>query len=224
VRAVIADRRRLLAPCAQQRRVIASIADHAEVDLAPIEIDAADRRKAIGDRLSQQLTESRLGQALSRSQLAELARLRGEVGLLRRDSQELAQLRARPQAVVAQTGYMQGAAGIFRSPWQGMWQPLSGRIKKEGNRLVYQIDADQVPEFVYQRGEKGTDKVRWIWPATGDSCDVRRPTAQSRNVSAMGTFRLELDRPRSGKHPRAARLCGFRGRSLRQGRARDELG
>ncbi|MBI3862979.1 MAG: hypothetical protein HY290_13895 [Planctomycetia bacterium] len=94
---------------------------------------------------------------------------------------------------------MQGSAGIFRSPWQGMWQALPGRIKKEGNRLIYQIDADQVPEFVYQKGEKGTDKIRWIWPAAGDACDIRRPAAQSRNSSAVGKFRIELDRPRPGQ-------------------------
>ena len=64
---------------------------------------------------------------------------------------------------------VQGAKDIFRSAWQGMWQPLPGRIKKEGNRLVYQIDADQTPEFLYQRGTRGTDKIRWIWPASGES-------------------------------------------------------
>ena len=46
------------------------------------------------EKLSKQLGESQLDQDLSKSQLAELLRLRGEVGLLRRDSQELARLRA----------------------------------------------------------------------------------------------------------------------------------
>src|SRR5262249_39523548 len=94
---------------------------------------------------------------------------------------------------------VQGAADIFRSAWQGMWQPLPGRIKKNGNRLVYQIDADQTPEFRYRRGTRGTDKIRWIWPASNESCAVRQPTAQSRNLSAVGKFRLQLDRPRPGK-------------------------
>src|SRR5262249_44009226 len=81
---------------------------------------------------------------------------------------------------------IQGATGIFRSAWQGMWQALPGRIQAEGKRLVCHIAADQVPEFVYEKGETGTNKVRWTWPASGDSCAVRRPTAQSKSLSAVG--------------------------------------
>jgi RNA polymerase sigma factor (sigma-70 family) len=50
------------------------------------------------EKLSGQLAEARQGQALSKTQLAELLRLRGEVGPLRRDSQDLAKLRAAQQA------------------------------------------------------------------------------------------------------------------------------
>jgi hypothetical protein len=104
---------------------------------------------------------------------------------------------------------MQGAAGIFRSRWQGMWRPLPGRMTKDGKRLVWQIDADQVPEFAYQKGERGTEKVRWIWPATGDSCAVRRPAAKNRNASAVGKFRLELERPRPGQEALLETYNGF---------------
>jgi hypothetical protein len=94
---------------------------------------------------------------------------------------------------------VQGAADIFRSAWQGMWRPLPGRVRKDGNRLVYQIDPAQTPEFLYKKGTKGTEKVRWVWPASDARPAVRRPAAQSRSPSAVGRFRLELDRPRPGQ-------------------------
>lgn len=50
------------------------------------------------EKLSGQLTDARQGQSLSKAQLSELLRLRGEVGPLRRDSQELARLRAAQRA------------------------------------------------------------------------------------------------------------------------------
>jgi RNA polymerase sigma factor (sigma-70 family) len=49
------------------------------------------------EKLSAQLADAKRP-GLSEAQLAELLRLRGEVGTLRHDSQELARLRARPQA------------------------------------------------------------------------------------------------------------------------------
>ncbi len=50
------------------------------------------------EELSGELSNARQGQSLGKAQLAELLRLRGEVGPLRRDSQDLAKLRAREQA------------------------------------------------------------------------------------------------------------------------------
>src|SRR5436190_906852 len=77
--------------------------------------------------------------------------------------------------------------------------PATGGMTKDGKTLVWQIDADHVPEFTYQKGERGTEKVRWIWPGAGDSCAVRRPAAKNRHVSTVGKFRLELERPRPGQ-------------------------
>ncbi len=50
------------------------------------------------EKLSAQLSETRQNQELSKAQLSELLRLRGEVGPLRQDSQDLARLRARQLA------------------------------------------------------------------------------------------------------------------------------
>lgn len=93
---------------------------------------------------------------------------------------------------------VQGAKDIFRSAWQGLWRPLSGQMRKEGNCLVYRIEAEQTPEFLYQKGTKGTEKVRWIWAASDQPASVHRPAAQSRNATAVAKFRLELARPRPG--------------------------
>lgn len=103
---------------------------------------------------------------------------------------------------------MQGAAGVFRSAWQGMWQALPGRMKKEGNRLIFRVDASQVPEFVYKKGEKGTEKVRWIWPSSDELCAVRRPAARSPTTCAVAKFRLELDRLRPGNESSLALYNG----------------
>jgi hypothetical protein len=50
------------------------------------------------EELSRELSDARQNQLLSRAQFSELLRLRGEVGPLRRDSQELARLRSKQQA------------------------------------------------------------------------------------------------------------------------------
>jgi RNA polymerase sigma factor (sigma-70 family) len=59
------------------------------------QVDALRKQK---EDLSRQLSDARQNQPLSRAQFSELLRLRGEVGPLRRDSQELARLRSKQQS------------------------------------------------------------------------------------------------------------------------------
>ena len=54
--------------------------------------------RAENEKLSAELADAKQSQGLPEAQLAELLRLRGTVGPLRRDSQELARLRAKQQA------------------------------------------------------------------------------------------------------------------------------
>jgi len=106
--------------------------------------------------LSRQLSEARRSQDLSRAQLAELLRLRGEVGPLRRESQELARLRARqqaeqaaapaepavpdfvPAAAWANVGADKPEAAIQTFLWAGK----HGETNLVGNLLRWQRDVD----------------------------------------------------------------------------------
>jgi hypothetical protein len=58
----------------------------------------ADNLRVENEKLSAQLADAKERPGLSEAQLAELVRLRGEVGPLRRDRQELVRLRAQAQA------------------------------------------------------------------------------------------------------------------------------
>jgi RNA polymerase sigma factor (sigma-70 family) len=109
------------------------------------------------EKLSGDLLEARRSQSLTRAQLSELLRLRGEVGPLRRDSQDLAQLRARqladqtaaapaqpaphgdfiPAAAWANVGADKPEAGIQTFFWAGK----HGETNLVGNLLRWQRDA-----------------------------------------------------------------------------------
>src|SRR5262245_63149784 len=58
----------------------------------------ADILRGENEKLSGQLADEHQSHSLNKAQLSELLRLRGEVGPLRRDSQELAKLRAAQRA------------------------------------------------------------------------------------------------------------------------------
>jgi RNA polymerase sigma factor (sigma-70 family) len=108
------------------------------------------------EKLSGELAGARQSQSLSDAQLAELLRLRGEVGPLRRDSQELARLRAAqraeqalpeptmpgrdyvPAAVWANVGTDNPANAIQTFFWAGK----HGETNLVNNLLRWQRDAD----------------------------------------------------------------------------------
>ncbi|HMJ66470.1 MAG TPA: sigma-70 family RNA polymerase sigma factor, partial [Candidatus Binatia bacterium] len=105
--------------------------------------------------LSRQLSEARRSQELSRAQLSELLRLRGEVGPLRRESQELARLRAGQQAPAPATqpaavpDFLPAAA--WANVWADkpeaaiqtfLWAGKHGETNLVGNLLRWQRDAD----------------------------------------------------------------------------------
>jgi len=62
------------------------------------QVRRADELRSENDKLLAQLAEAKQRPELAGDQLTELLRLRGEIGPLRRDSQELVRLRARPKA------------------------------------------------------------------------------------------------------------------------------
>ena len=109
------------------------------------------------EQLSGQLSDARQGQSLSKAQLSELLRLRGEVGPLRRDSQELARLRAKQLAEQAAAAPAQPAPArdfIPAAGWANVgaekpdaaiqtffWAGKHGETNLVGNLLRWQRDA-----------------------------------------------------------------------------------
>jgi hypothetical protein len=105
------------------------------------------------ETLATQLSNARNDRTLTKAQLAELLRLRGEVGALRRDSQELAQLRTsqsgpgspsgaplrdfHPAAAWANVGADNPEAAIQTFLWAGK----HGETNLVGNLLRWQRDA-----------------------------------------------------------------------------------
>jgi hypothetical protein len=59
------------------------------------QVQQVNNLRGENEKLAGQLSNARQSQSLSKAQLSELLRLRGEVGPLRRDSQDLARLRAK---------------------------------------------------------------------------------------------------------------------------------
>ena len=108
------------------------------------------------EKLSGELANVRQSQSLTKAQLAELMRLRGEVGPLRRDSQDLARLRARQQAEqAAAAGAPPAPAANFipAAAWANVgadkpeaaietffWAAKHGETNLVGNLLRWQRD------------------------------------------------------------------------------------
>jgi len=121
-------------------------------------LEAAARRagdlEAERERLARELAQARDARALSQGQLTELMRLRGEVGPLRRDSQDLARLRAeqlRTEATAqaaaddylpAATWANVGAAKPESAIQTFLWAGKHGEKDLVGKLLRWQRDAD----------------------------------------------------------------------------------
>lgn len=106
------------------------------------------------EQLSRQLADARQLQLLSKAQLSELLRLRGEVGVLRRDSQELANLRAKQLAEQAAAQPAQPRDFVPAAAWANLgagspeaaiqtffWAGKHGESDLVGNLLRWQRDA-----------------------------------------------------------------------------------
>ncbi len=110
------------------------------------------------EKLSGQLSDARQSQSLTKAQLTELLRLRGEVGPLRRDSQELARLRAKQLAEQAAAAPAQPAPPrdfVPATSWANVgadkpeaaiqtffWAGKHGETNLVGSLLRWQRDAD----------------------------------------------------------------------------------
>jgi len=110
------------------------------------------------EELSRELANARQGRSLSKAQHAELLRLRGEVGPLRRDSQDLARLRAGQQAEQVAAAPAQPAPArdfIPAMAWANVgadkpetaietffWAARHGETNLIGNLLRWQRDAE----------------------------------------------------------------------------------
>jgi RNA polymerase sigma factor (sigma-70 family) len=110
------------------------------------------------EKLSGELAKARQGQSLTKAQLTELLRLRGEVGPLRRDSQDLARLRATSRAEPAAAAAAQPALApnfIPAAAWANVgadkpeaaiqtffWAAKHGETNLVGNLLRWQRDPD----------------------------------------------------------------------------------
>jgi RNA polymerase sigma factor (sigma-70 family) len=111
--------------------------------------------RAEKEKVAAQTSDSSRQQELSKAQLAELLRLRGEVGPLRRDSQELARLRLAQQAKQAAPAEPRPADFIPAAAWANVgidrpeaamqtffWAGKHGETNLVGNLLRWQRDAD----------------------------------------------------------------------------------
>jgi len=82
------------------------------------------------------------------------------------------------------------AQGWFgESAWQGGWKPLSGEIEAAGNRLVFRLSP--------KAGVVQTQKVRWIFPATGQTV-VRGLSAFARSRWQTVKLLVEAEKPAKG--------------------------
>ena len=109
--------------------------------------------------------------------------------LNRRALKELAlEFPAGAQIPAASAVQVQGWFG--ESAWQGNWKPLAGEIEATGNRLVFRLSP--------KAGFVQTQKVRWVFPATGKTV-VRSLSAFTRSRWQTVKLLVEADGPAMGR-------------------------
>lgn len=80
------------------------------------------------------------------------------------------------------------------SVWQGRWETLNGTIQKQGAQWTYLIDwKDSLTR------QRGTLKVRWIFPATDRPIRIRRMTAFTDSKWKTTELVLQTGKGKAGK-------------------------
>jgi hypothetical protein len=86
-------------------------------------------------------------------------------------------------------------AWIGQSWWQGNWHPLHGRLEAQRDEWVFRVSWKDSPEL---RG-RGTQKVRWLFPATEKPIALRRLSARTRSVWDTVQLRLQPEYRQPGQ-------------------------
>jgi hypothetical protein len=108
-----------------------------------------------------------------------------------------------PVAEGVELQYWHGA-----SPWQGGWKPLSAKLEQSPGVWRWRIDEEKL--------DKGTARIRWVFPAAKEPPAIKRISAFSRSVWRWAELRAMLDRPTE----RPARIEVYNG-ELRKNTALD---
>ena len=118
---------------------------------------------------------------------------------LRRLALRLADPSCIPQKkdVVVQGWVMQSGGGSpGGSRWQGRWEPLSGDLQIDGNRLIFSIDRKNN----LTTRSTGILKVRWLFPSSKDKpVHVAELSAWTDTLWVVDTMQLRADPPRTGQ-------------------------
>jgi hypothetical protein len=100
-------------------------------------------------------------------------------------------------AAIPSTNAVQVQGWFGESAWQGSWKPLAGEMQAAGNRLVFRLSP--------KAGVVQTRKIRWVFPATGQTV-VRRLSAFTRSRWQTAELRVEAEKPTKGARGEIA-LC-----------------
>ena len=92
---------------------------------------------------------------------------------------------------------MQVQGWFGESAWQGGWKPLAGEVEATGNRLVFRLSP--------KAGIVQTQKVRWVFPATGKTV-VRSLSAFTRSSWQTVNLIVEAEGPAKGQRAELA-IC-----------------
>jgi len=90
-------------------------------------------------------------------------------------------------------------ASIGQTLWQGRWEPLPGTLNINGNLLQFSITSNKVPEFA---DGSGTQKVRWIFPASGAMVVEELRAMSSCGIGSKNTelyMQIEPSLPETGQ-------------------------
>ena len=93
------------------------------------------------------------------------------------------------QWVMAKRGASPGG-----SRWQGRWVPLEGTTRKDGARLIHDIDLKN-----YTCRQEGNMKIRWLIPSGAETVKVRRLEAFTNSSWTTANLQLVMETPEAGK-------------------------
>ncbi|MGI6414942.1 MAG: NPCBM/NEW2 domain-containing protein [Thermoguttaceae bacterium] len=77
------------------------------------------------------------------------------------------------------------------SPWQGEWKPLEATVERAEGRWLWQVTAKDLT--------RGTQKVRWVFPAGGQPIVLKSLSAYTRALWKTVALRLQSQRASAGK-------------------------